>query len=117
MGSLKGAFRSYKIPQRDLSGLGIKEAITCILDDAGCGGAYNLNFDDYTLASSGAVLDRMPASQMLDRLMLLRGCSVQQLRSGVILIREINDLPAPTASFKYSSSDVGYERLIDNSSV
>lgn len=112
LGDLHGAFRSYKIAARDVSGLMLKAAMASVLGDSGVA-AWTLDFDDYALASSGAVLDRMPGSEALGLMMQLKGCEVQQLRSGVVLISVVEQIPGPSAAFSYSTEDQDIARIIE----
>lgn len=103
VGDLYGAFRSYKIAARDLSGETVEDAIGDVLTDSGIA-AYQLDVPAYTLAAEGALLERMPGSGMLDKLMQIDGCRVQQLASGLVVVRVVEEQPAPTASYTYKAN-------------
>lgn len=113
VGDLYGAFRSYQIPARDYSGMTVAEAIAAVLDASGVSEYDLTGVPAYTLASEGATLDRMPGSQQLAKLMAIDGCAVQQLRSGVVVVKVVDFEPAPTANFTYSTTDQDCARIID----
>lgn len=113
LGDLKGAYRSYKIPARDLSGQMVKESMADILDDCGVS-QYQFDFDDYELAPEGAEIDRGPGSEALELLMLLRHVSVRQGPTGVVLFKVIDPRPGSSPSFRYRSDDLDFAYMIDN---
>lgn len=113
LGDLKGAYRSYKIPARDLSGQTVKEAAASVLDDSGVA-EYVFNFDDYSLAPTDVLVDRAPGSHVLNLLMTLVGASPFQLRSGTVSYDVVDERPASTAAFYYDSTDLSLARVIEN---
>jgi len=114
LGDLKGAYRSYKIPARDLSGMMIKAAMAEIYEDCGVS-SHNMNdFDDYELAPDGVLVDRGPGSEALHLLMLLRNISHRQAGSGVVHHRLTETRPSGTPAFTYDSTDPLFSRIIDN---
>lgn len=112
-GDLYGAFRSYQIPAHDYSGQTVKTAIETVLAASGISAYDTAGVPAYTLAGSGATVDRMPGSQQLAKLMGIDGCAVQQLRSSVVLVKVIDFQPAPSANFIYSTTVQAYARIID----
>lgn len=116
LGDLKGAFRSYKIPARDLSGQMLKAAMSSVFDDSGIA-SYILDFDDYQLAPIGGLIDRAPGSQTLSLLMTLKQLTMRQLRSGTVHVSRLDPRPSIAAIFAYKSSDPDFARLIDNPGV
>ena len=112
VGDLYGAYRSYNIPARDLSGQTVENAIAGVLTDSGIA-AYSLEVPAYTLNAEGATLERMPGAQMLDKLMQIDGCKVQQLPSGVVVVSVVEEQPGASAAFTYSTTDQATARIVD----
>lgn len=110
-GDLRGAFRSYKIPARDIGGDGIVASMEDILRDCGVS-SWNVSVTDYTL-DDDAEFERMPGAEMLGRLMQIRLAKVQQLKSGIVLVRPFTGRPSLTPNFIYDTDDPDFCRIID----
>lgn len=113
VGDLYGAYRAYNIPARDLSGQTVEAAIAGVLTDSGIA-SYTLSVPAYTLAAEDATLERMPGAQMLDKLMQIDGCKVQQLPSGIVVVSVVEEQPAESAAFAYSTNDQATARIVDD---
>jgi hypothetical protein len=115
---LNGAFSSFDIDERDVSGMSLKTAMGQVLDDSGVA-LYDLDFTDYTLASAaadgtpGAAFARMPGSEVMTEMMKVRGCKMQVRPTGEVWVHVVDEQPAVSPDFIYSTTDQQYARIVD----
>jgi len=115
LGMLWTAFRTVEIPERDVTGDTVEHAIDDILADVGITN-YSTTIPAWTLGSAvDAKLERMPASQMLQMLMDLECCRIYELGSGTVIIKPIEELPAPTAFKTYTTTAAATARVLEYS--
>ncbi|MDP2659353.1 MAG: PKD domain-containing protein, partial [Dehalococcoidia bacterium] len=116
-GKLFAAYRTVQIPERDMTGDATCDAMGDILDYVGVTDrVINAPDTDFTLGTAApALLDRMPASQMLETLMEINGHRVRELGSGQVVITQMSMLPAPSAFRSYSSTNQTTAFIIDGS--
>ncbi len=116
MGRLWTAFRTVQITERDVNGDTVETAIGDILDYVGITDNRSLTIPAFTLGTaSDAKLERMPASQMLQTLMDIDGCRIYELGTGQIVIRVIDEAPAPTAFKTYTTNANATARVLEAS--
>lgn len=116
MGRLWTAFRTVQIGERDVDGDTVATAIEDILDYVGLTDNRSLTIPAFTLGTaSEPVLSRMPASQMLQMLMDIDGCRVYELGSGQVVIRVIDEAPAPVAYKTYTTNANATARVLEAS--
>ncbi len=116
MGRLWTAFRTVQIGERDLDGDTVETAIGDILDYVGLTDNRSLTIPAFTLGTaSSPKLERMPASQMLQTLMDIDGCRVYELGTGQIVIRVIDEAPAPVAFKTYTTNANATARVLEAS--
>lgn len=101
-GDLYGAFASFKIPEADFSGMTTTAAMAQVLTASGVSAFDTSLVPAYTLAASGATVDRSSGIQQL-QLLMIKGVKVQQLKSGIVLLKPTDFQPAPTPAFSYST--------------
>ncbi|MDP9192307.1 MAG: glycoside hydrolase [Acidobacteriota bacterium] len=116
MGRLWTAFRTVQIGERSVDGDTVEQAIEDILDYVGLTDNRSLTIPAFTLGTaSDPVLERMPASQMLQMLMDIDGCRIYELGSGQIVIRVIDEAPAPVAYKTYTTNANATARILEAS--
>lgn len=116
MGRLWTAFRTVQIGSRSVDGDTVEQAIEDILDYVGLTDNRSLVIPAFTLGTaSDPVLERMPASQMLQMLMDIDGCRIYELGTGQIIIRVIDEAPAPTAFKTYTTNANATARILEAS--
>lgn len=116
MGRLWTAFRTVQIGQRDVDGVTVSSAIGTILDYVNITDNRSLDIPAFTLgAASSPVLERMPASQMLQMLMDIDGCRIYETGTGQIIIRVVDELPAATSYKTYTSTSNANARILEAS--
>lgn len=116
MGRLWTAFRTIEIGSRSVDGVTVSSAIGTILDYVGLTDNRSLTIPAFTLGTaSSPVLERMPASQMLQMLMDVDGCRIYETGTGQIVIRVIDEAPAPVAYKTYTTNSNASARVLEAS--
>src|SRR3990172_1524247 len=106
LGKSYSLFRTIQIGDVDVSGKTAKQAIKDILTDVGITDR-NVNVGSFTLNTSGQdtmKLERMPASQMVQMLADIDGSRIYETNAGTVIIGPIEEVPAPTAIYTYTTS-------------
>lgn len=116
MGRLWSAFRTVQIGSRSVDGVTVSSAIGTILDYVGLTDNRSINVPAFTLGTaSSPVLERMPASQMLQMLMDIDGCRIYETGTGQIVVAQIDELPATTSFKTYTTSTNATARILQGS--
>lgn len=106
LGKSYSLFRTINIGDVNVSGKTVNKAIKDILTDVGITDR-NINVGAFTLNTSGQdsmKLERMPASQMVQMLADIDGSRIFETNFGTIIIGPLEEVPAPTAAYTYTSS-------------
>ena len=115
LGMLWSAFRTVEIPERDVTGDTVEEAIEDVLKDVGITN-YSISSMTWELGTiEDAKLERMPASQMLQMLMDLECGRVYELGTGTVVIKPIEELPAPTTFKTFTTTTAATARVLEYS--
>lgn len=109
-------FRTIQIEERDVTGESVEGAIEDILDYVGLDD-YTVDVESYILGSSGTEMkmQKMPASQMVQMLADIDGSRMWETNNGTLIIRRIEEIPAPTAFASYKTTDQAYAIVLDGS--
>jgi len=106
LGKSYSLFRTIQIGDVNVSGKTVKNAIKDILTDVGITDR-NVNVGSFTLNTSGQdsmKLERMPASQMVQMLADIDGSRTYETNMGTVVIGPLEEVPAPTAAYTYTTS-------------
>lgn len=119
MGTSYPVFRTTQIPSRNFDAKTVLQGLTEILDYVGIPASkrnITVPDPDYVMgANSTPKLEKMAISEMMRLLMLIHGMGAFELGDGTLVLRDVDEVPAPTFLKQYSTETDAYAIITDGS--